>query len=64
MGFKRDDEFKPACAKCGSLEFVAVNNAHVQRADYAIAMIVCAEESCQAVIGVLPPEAVWKPEPA
>ena len=55
----RDDEFTPKCPKCGHAAFVAVNNAYVHRTSFAIPMIVCANLECQAVLGVLPKEAVW-----
>jgi hypothetical protein len=55
----RDDEIKPRCPKCEGIEFMAVKNSHVARADLAIAMIVCTNESCMTVVGVLPLESVW-----
>ena len=56
----RDDEIKPKCPKCEGIEFMAVNNSYVARADFKIPMIVCANESCMTVVGVLPRESVWK----
>ena len=55
----RDDEFKPACIKCGGIEFVAVNNRYVERTEESVAMIVCGNLDCQAVAGVVPKAEVW-----
>jgi hypothetical protein len=55
----RDDEFKPACSKCGGIEFVAVNNRFVARTSEAVGMIVCADMKCPAVAGVLPKSELW-----
>ncbi|MCD9485457.1 hypothetical protein GLP25_20055 [Photobacterium phosphoreum] len=49
-----NDEFKPACPRCGNIKFIAVNNGYVARADFSIGMIICSKENCQTVVGCLP----------
>jgi len=56
----RDDEIKPTCPKCGGIDFMVVSNSYVQRADFPIVMVACADDECLAVVGTLPSESVWK----
>ncbi len=55
-----NDEFNPACPKCGNSNFIAINNCYVARADLCIGMIICAKEDCQTVVGCLPHKEIWE----
>ncbi|UQY33560.1 hypothetical protein K8U54_17810 [Pseudomonas fulva] len=56
---KANDEYKPKCPKCGGINFAAVHDRYLHNADKSIALIVCADESCEVVVAALPNEAVW-----
>ncbi|MUL11523.1 hypothetical protein [Aliivibrio fischeri] len=55
-----NDEFKPACHKCGNTNFIAMTNGYVARADLSIGMIICSKEDCQTVVGCLPHKDIWQ----
>ena len=54
-----NDEIRPVCQKCGEGDFIAYLNGYVSNTEQAIAMIVCKNTSCNAVIGVLPKAEVF-----
>ncbi len=55
-----NDEYHPACPKCGQSGFIAVNNQRVAKADYSVVMIICSDPGCQTVVGCLPYDAVYE----
>lgn len=55
----RMDEIKPRCPKCNNISFEAVVNSSIVRAEKSIVMIVCQDDSCRTVIGVLPIKEVF-----
>ena len=55
-----NDEFKPACPKCGNINFIALTNGYVARADLSIGMSICSKEDCQTVVGYLPHKDIWQ----
>lgn len=57
--FKMNSDYKPKCPKCEGLRFAAVNYEYLQNSEKTIALIVCADDSCQTVVGALPYSAVW-----
>lgn len=61
MGAKkmRNDDYRPACPKCSGVNFVAVESRRVANTNKPIPMIICADTTCQTVVGVVPYEVVW-----
>lgn len=55
---KMNDEYKPKCPVCREMNFVAIHDRYIQ-ADKRIALVICAKEECQTVVGALPYDAVW-----
>lgn len=56
---KTNDEYKPKCPRCRGMNFVAVYDQHMQRADKGIALIICADDQCETVVAALPYDSVW-----
>lgn len=54
-----NDEIKPTCPKCGNGDFIAHLDKYIENTDQNIAMIVCKNTDCNAVIGVLPKAEVF-----
>ncbi|MFJ1573042.1 hypothetical protein ACIOAU_15885 [Pseudomonas sp. NPDC088322] len=56
---KMNDEWKPKCPRCRQMNFVTVLDKYMKNTDKDIALVICANEECQTVVGALPYEAVW-----
>ena len=53
-------EYRPKCPNCESINFVAIENRSVLKADSPVGMVICANLACQTVVGVVPKGELWK----
>jgi hypothetical protein len=56
---KMNDEWKPKCPRCRGMNFVTILDRHMTGAAKPIALVICAAEECQTVVGALPYEGAW-----